>query len=42
MIDDKTVLEALRVLNQMVKDGVIGDYAIGGAVAAIYYLPAAV
>ncbi len=38
MIDDKTVLKALRVLNQMVKAGVIKEYAIGGAVAAIYYL----
>ncbi len=30
--------ETLRVLNQMVKAGVVSDYAIGGAVAAIYYL----
>src|SRR5437016_577821 len=30
--------ETLKVINQMVKDGVIEDYAIGGAVAAIYYL----
>lgn len=28
----------LRVLNKMVRDGVIETYAIGGAVAAIYYL----
>ena len=30
--------ETLRLLNRMVKDGVIRQYAIGGAVAAIYYL----
>ena len=30
--------ETLKIINQMVKDGVIEDYAIGGAVAAIYYL----
>ncbi len=30
--------ETLKVLNQMVKAGVIEQYAIGGAVAAIYYL----
>ncbi|HEV2915312.1 MAG TPA: hypothetical protein VGX92_18680 [Pyrinomonadaceae bacterium] len=30
--------ETLKVINRMVKDGVIGEYAIGGAVAAIYYL----
>lgn len=30
--------ETLSVLNLMVKDGVIKSYAIGGAVAAIYYL----
>ncbi len=30
--------ETLKLLNRMVKDGVIRDYAIGGAVAAIYYL----
>jgi hypothetical protein len=30
--------ETLKVLNRMVKEGVIRDYAIGGAVAAIYYL----
>ena len=30
--------EALKMINQMVKDGVIEEYAIGGAVAAIYYL----
>jgi hypothetical protein len=32
------VRETLKVLNQMVRDGVINAYAIGGAVAAIYYL----
>ncbi len=30
--------ETLKVVNQMVRDGVIEDYAIGGAIAAIYYL----
>jgi len=30
--------ETLKVLNAMVEDGVIENYAIGGAVAAIYYL----
>lgn len=30
--------KTLKVLNRMVKDGVINEYAIGGAVAAIYYL----
>jgi hypothetical protein len=30
--------ETLKLMNKMVKDGVIKDYAIGGAVAAIYYL----
>ena len=30
--------ETLKIINQMVKDRVIEDYAIGGAVAAIYYL----
>jgi hypothetical protein len=32
------VKETLKVVNRMVKDGVINEYAIGGAVAAIYYL----
>src|SRR5687767_15804683 len=30
--------EILKIINRMVKDGVIKEYAIGGAVAAIYYL----
>jgi hypothetical protein len=30
--------ETLKVLNQMVKEGVIVQYAIGGAIGAIYYL----
>jgi hypothetical protein len=30
--------EALQVINEMQKAGVIGKYAIGGAVGAIYYL----
>src|SRR5205085_9700234 len=30
--------ETLKVINRMVKDGVIEEYAIGGAVAAFYYL----
>jgi hypothetical protein len=30
--------ETLKLINRMVKAGVIKDYAIGGAIAAIYYL----
>lgn len=30
--------KTLRVLNRMVRDGVIEQYAIGGAVAAIFYI----
>lgn len=30
--------ETLKLINRMVRDGVIKDYAIGGAIAAIYYL----
>jgi hypothetical protein len=30
--------ETLKVINQMVKDGVIEEYAVGGPVAAINYL----
>ena len=30
--------ETLKIINQMVEDGIIEQYAIGGAVAAIYYL----
>jgi len=30
--------ETIKIINQMVKDGVIQEYAIGGAIAAIYYL----
>jgi hypothetical protein len=30
--------KTLRVLNRMVKDGVIEQYAIGGAVAALFYI----
>ena len=30
--------ETLKIINQMVKDGIIEEYAIGGAIAAIYYL----
>lgn len=34
--------KTLRVLNEMQREGVIGEYAIGGAIAAFYYLePAA-
>jgi hypothetical protein len=32
------VEKTLRILNRMVKDGVIEQYAIGGAVAAIFYI----
>jgi hypothetical protein len=30
--------ETLKIINRMVKDGVIEEYSIGGAIAAIYYL----
>lgn len=30
--------ETLKVVNQMVRHGVIEEYAIGGAIAAVYYL----
>jgi hypothetical protein len=30
--------ETLKIINRMVRSGVIDEYAIGGAVAAIYYL----
>ena len=33
--------EALRALNELVAQGVIADYAIGGAVAAAFYISAA-
>jgi hypothetical protein len=33
--------EALRALNRLVADGVIGGYAIGGAVGAAFYIKAA-
>ena len=33
--------EALQALNQLVEDGVIASYAIGGAVAAAFYITAA-
>lgn len=34
----RRVRETLKIINRMVKDGVVEEYAIGGAVAAIYYL----
>lgn len=37
-----TLSKTLGVLNEMQREGVIGEYAIGGAIAAFYYLePAA-
>lgn len=33
--------EALRALNQLAADGVIGGYAIGGAIGAAFYIKAA-
>jgi len=37
-----SVKQTLAVINQMQADGVIGEYAIGGAVGATFYLePAA-
>ena len=32
------IQDVLSMLNQMERDGVIGRYAIGGAVAATFYL----
>lgn len=32
--------DALKALNRLVADGVIEDYAIGGAIGASFYLPA--
>jgi len=32
--------DALRALNRLVADGVIGDYAIGGAIGASFYVDA--
>lgn len=34
----KPIVEVLKVINQMQADGVIGKYAIGGAVGATFYL----
>jgi hypothetical protein len=31
---------ALKAMNQLVADGVIENYAIGGAIGASFYLPA--
>jgi len=37
-----TLSKTLGVLNEMQRDGIVGKYAIGGAIAAFYYLePAA-
>ena len=36
-----TLSKTLGVLNEMQREGVIGKYAIGGAIAAFYYLEAA-
>jgi hypothetical protein len=33
-----TLSKTLAVLNQMQREGVIGEYAIGGAIAAFFYL----
>lgn len=30
--------QVIQVLNRMRDDGVVSDYAIGGGIAAIYYL----
>jgi len=32
--------QVLQALNQLVSDGVIGSYAIGGAIGASFYIPA--
>jgi hypothetical protein len=42
LVDNECVKETLEVINRMQTDGVIGKYAIGGAVGATMYLePAA-
>ena len=42
MADNESVKETLKAINNMQADGVIGQYAIGGAVGATFYLePAA-
>jgi hypothetical protein len=35
------IKETISILNQMKADGIIGDYAVGGAVAANVYLEVA-
>ena len=35
------IKETIAIINQMQADGIIGKYAIGGAVAATFYLEAA-
>jgi hypothetical protein len=37
---DCIVKDALKALNRLVADGVLLDYAIGGAIGASFYLPA--
>jgi len=32
------MIETLKIINQMQADGIIGKYAIGGAVGAVFYL----
>ena len=34
------MLEVIKALNQIKADGVISDYAVGGAVAASFYIDA--
>lgn len=42
LVHNAVVKETLELINQMQADGVIGEYAIGGAVGATFYLaPAA-
>lgn len=42
LVDNQPVKVTLEAVNQMQADGVIGKYAIGGAVGATFYLePAA-
>ena len=38
MADNGSVKETLEAINNMQADGVIGQYAIGGAVGATFYL----
>ena len=36
-MENKEIERVFRVINKMYKEGILKDYAIGGAVATIYY-----